>query len=1543
MENVFLHLLNMSLTAGLLVVVVMVLRLAFHKAPRWIHCLLWALVAVRLLCPISFESHLSLMPDTEAAISAVQDAVTETPAPDQSVVTPPDTNHSVIDPPTTNDPVVVPPATNDPVVVPPATDTPVVTPLPNQPITPESSVSAATPEASVDPWQVAVSIATYVWLAGVALLAVYAVITTLRLHRQVREAARLTDRVWCCDHLRSPFILGVLRPRIYIPSDLNPTARASVLAHEQAHLHRRDHWWKPLGFILLTVYWFNPLMWVAYILLCRDIESACDERVVRDMTAADRKAYSEALLACSAPRRLVSACPLAFGETSVKSRIKSVLSYKKPTIWIIVAALLISTVAGVCLLTDRPVKVSDALDECIVSTIRDAYATEYVDVRYPAVAYTVFDIEKDGDTTTVYGMMMYREYTCTTQGELQGWMMEQSPFILTAKAVGDGYETVDCWWQDKANRETSIREKLPSRYVKKALNFKDFWDTHGPACEADAKANIADGDKYVFLQPEEADVNVFIAYQQDGKGCFIRSSQENRNRSYIGRYAHHSNGHVIFDLGEIKAAFRIRDGKFIYNEYLSSGIPSDVLPPSNVFCLADNTVFCAVSSLTNEDDTPDDPDPDATAPVGLTYADRSDIGSGEEAEEIFGSSSVKRFDSRAEFETFLTTYQKTERNHNRWEISDFDQFDETFFTENVLLMTRYTLGSGSITPYVAEYTYSEDRTILSVGVDELHPSFGTDDMAFWLLFSGIKKVDLQGVTELKSHLRKEIPTDRYVAGFSEPTEHPDKATEKWREFYGYWDEVYLRAMITRLNDGAWVENSSAINRALNFVGCVHINGNLYYVTDQFDGIMSTDGKVGWLTTEESVRVSWLFDEKEHPAYTFIGKVKKVDGNNVLMECLESEWLTGDVWVDFSRFVKSRVGETLKITYDYMELTDPPRVTPIEVAYVSVNPTTGTTNSTTTTTTKPTTGTSATTKPTTTPTTPTTPSQPETAPVGLTYITRAGTSSNEEYEALYGTPIRRFDTRAELESFLIEFQTMGHGWKRWEISDFDQFDTAFFAQNSLLVTGWRTSSGMHTPQVAVYTYSEDGTALSVGVDELHPGFVTDDVGEWLLFSGIKKVDLQGVTELKAYLRKEIPTDSYMALLSKRTSDPQTVSEKWRKWIPGDEGWALSYIFAEIEKSDRWKAASGSSPLLEIVFNINGKTYYADRGFYELYSEDGSRRIALTADEYGVLQWIFASLSEDNEDIWVARFSHPVQNYTSNYVSHQIINTAAMRAILERESWIKNSNYSRSYDAFITWRGVYYYVDWANGQIVSNGKVITLTEAEQKYLTPIICDTYWGTKAYVTGYVYESGAGYFVLKVDTQYVKALGDKVKVSLLRWTDVVPAVGSRVGVSYDGYAYSYIYPCAIGEYLPEPAHDLEFWIGEFVGDVDFSNYQEKYGLFGGTEYYGTGYAPANNDPAMQVDPEHCVTYIVSSYPDEIDYGAHITSIRITDPNVKVYGISLKSSFDEFERALTQQGFTVEKQGSVARKATKGRFTITFTAEYIYISVATTNRYGIVY
>lgn len=343
MERIFLQLLHMSLTAAVLVLAVVLLRLAFCKAPRWLHCLLWVMVAVRLVCPFTIESNWSLMPSVPAVME--------------------------LDRPGSSTPVIVPDVPSTEVVVPdaPSVSLPTggISSSPVTPTLPDSSFAA--PGDSVDPWQVALTIAAYVWLLGMLAMAGYAMFSTLRLRHRVREAACLVDNIWQCDHIRTPFILGVFHPRIYLPSDLEGSARDSVVAHEKAHLRRLDHFWKPLGFLLLTVYWFNPALWVAYILLCRDIEAACDERVVRGMSAAERRVYSEALLACSAPRRLISACPLAFGETSVKSRIKSVLSYKKPTVWILVAALLVSTVAGVCLLTDRPTAAPESDEPPLVS------------------------------------------------------------------------------------------------------------------------------------------------------------------------------------------------------------------------------------------------------------------------------------------------------------------------------------------------------------------------------------------------------------------------------------------------------------------------------------------------------------------------------------------------------------------------------------------------------------------------------------------------------------------------------------------------------------------------------------------------------------------------------------------------------------------------------------------------------------------------------------------------------------------------------------------------------------------------------------------------------------------------------------------------------------------------------------------------------------------------------------------------------------------------------------------------------------------------
>ncbi len=309
MTNVFLHLFNMSITASWLALAVVLLRFCLKKAPKAITVVLWALVGVRLLCPFSVESVFSLIPSNETVPTDI--LYTHTPTIQSGI---------------------------------PAVNT-IVNPILSETLTPSAT-------DSVNPMQVVTSIACAVWLIGIAVMLGYTVFSYLRLHLQVREAAPMEQNVYLCDRIASPFILGIIKPRIYLPSEMNQADVPYVLAHESAHLKRRDHLWKPLGFLLLTVYWFNPVLWVAYVLLCRDIELACDEKVLATLGTDIKKPYSDALINCSAPRKLITACPLAFGESGVASRVKSVLHYKKPAFWVILIAVIASAVIAVCFLTD---------------------------------------------------------------------------------------------------------------------------------------------------------------------------------------------------------------------------------------------------------------------------------------------------------------------------------------------------------------------------------------------------------------------------------------------------------------------------------------------------------------------------------------------------------------------------------------------------------------------------------------------------------------------------------------------------------------------------------------------------------------------------------------------------------------------------------------------------------------------------------------------------------------------------------------------------------------------------------------------------------------------------------------------------------------------------------------------------------------------------------------------------------------------------------------------------------------------------------------
>lgn len=312
MAAVFLKLLNLSISASWLVLAVLVLRLVSKRSPKWMNVLLWGMVALRLMLPFSIESALSLIPSAETVSPAV---VQFDPAP---TIT---SGVSVID-------NAVNPAL--------------------------SEHFAAAPTASVNPLYVWTYLAGWVWLIGLGAMLLYALVSYLRLRRRVSVSLCVRENIYLCDAISSPFILGVVKPRIYLPSGLDEVQRQNVLAHEQAHLARRDHWWKPLGFALLAVYWFNPVLWLAYTLLCRDIELACDERVIRTMDESAVKTYSTVLLACSMPRKAVITCPLAFGEVGVKERVRNALHYKKPAFWIVVASAVVCIVVAVCFLTNPP-------------------------------------------------------------------------------------------------------------------------------------------------------------------------------------------------------------------------------------------------------------------------------------------------------------------------------------------------------------------------------------------------------------------------------------------------------------------------------------------------------------------------------------------------------------------------------------------------------------------------------------------------------------------------------------------------------------------------------------------------------------------------------------------------------------------------------------------------------------------------------------------------------------------------------------------------------------------------------------------------------------------------------------------------------------------------------------------------------------------------------------------------------------------------------------------------------------------------------------
>ena len=397
MSELFLEIVNRSIAASWIVIAVLILRFCLKKAPKWVNVLLWGIVAVRLIFPFSIESALSLIPSAETVSPSIMmetapSVQTGVPALDQVI---------------------------NPVI--------------------DHSLSPA-PGASANPLQIWIPVLTVIWLLGVAALFLYSAVSYRRLRRRVCEAVILRDNIYQSENVCFPFVLGIIRPKIYLPYHMDKREMDHVIAHEQAHIRRGDHWWKPLAFLLLTVHWFNPLLWLGYILLCRDIELACDEKVIREMGSEQRADYTQALVSCSVSRRSIAACPLAFGEVGIKERVKSVMNYKKPAFWIVLASVVVCAVAAVCFLTDpKPERSSPSVGDN-VSGLGPAQTEKWFDYlenpeemnwdgrleialpEYPGVTFRWYpekmEAVTENEITPLYtGMPIWNTYFCDLTGD----------------------------------------------------------------------------------------------------------------------------------------------------------------------------------------------------------------------------------------------------------------------------------------------------------------------------------------------------------------------------------------------------------------------------------------------------------------------------------------------------------------------------------------------------------------------------------------------------------------------------------------------------------------------------------------------------------------------------------------------------------------------------------------------------------------------------------------------------------------------------------------------------------------------------------------------------------------------------------------------------------------------------------------------------------------------------------------------------------------------------------------------------------------------
>lgn len=390
MSEFFLTIVNMSISASWIVIAVLILRLFLKKAPKWITVMLWGIVAIRLIVPFTIESVMSLIPSVETINPEIM------------------TNNT----PTINSGI----------------------PIINNAINPIfSEFFAPDPAGGSNPLQIWIPVLSVVWVVGITGMLLYTIISYFRVKRKISTAVLLCDNIFQSQSVVSPFVLGIIKPKIYLPFSMNDKDTEYVVAHEQAHISRKDHWWKPLGFLLLTLHWFNPLMWFGYVLLCKDIEFACDEKVIKELDIEKRADYSQVLLDCSVNRHNMAACPLAFGEVDVKNRVKSILNYRRPALWIVLSAIVASIVVAVCFLTNPKTTLNDVGSADIPQNVIVGTSVDQLRVKYPQF----FNMSTDGGLTVYIWQMAENSYSCHLANTFMESASDNSSFYEVGTSIAE--------------------------------------------------------------------------------------------------------------------------------------------------------------------------------------------------------------------------------------------------------------------------------------------------------------------------------------------------------------------------------------------------------------------------------------------------------------------------------------------------------------------------------------------------------------------------------------------------------------------------------------------------------------------------------------------------------------------------------------------------------------------------------------------------------------------------------------------------------------------------------------------------------------------------------------------------------------------------------------------------------------------------------------------------------------------------------------------------------------------------------------------------